>query len=88
MIDRVDPVTAEVQLVDGLQTTIMDHCIKEPDFLTTNTAMVDAIFRVFLSNGNHPLNAKELSDKIGKPAETIIRTFSSGSVYKGIRPCK
>lgn len=88
LIDWVDPQTAEVRQVDGLQTTLMNHCVKEPGFLTTNTAMIDAIFRVFLSNGNHPMSPLELSDKIGKSADTILRTLSGFQVYKGIRPSK
>lgn len=86
MIDWIDPETAEVKRVDGLQSTLMSHCAKEPGFVTTNTAMVDAIFRVFLSNGNHPMTPTELSDKIGKPADTILKTISGLQVYKGIRP--
>lgn len=85
MIDWVDPETAEVRLVDGLQSTLMSHCVKEPGFVTANTAMVDAIFRVFLSNGNQPLNVQELSEKIGKSADTILRTIAGVQVYKGIR---
>jgi len=86
MIDWIDPETAEVKRVDGLQSTLMSHCAKEPGFVTTNTAMVDAIFRVFLSNGNNPMTPVELSDKIGKPADTILKTISGLQVYKGIRP--
>lgn len=86
MIDWIDPETAEVKRVDGLQSTLMSHCAKEPGFVTTNTAMVDAIFRVFLSNGNNPMTPIELSDKIGKPADTILKTISGLQVYKGIRP--
>lgn len=87
LIDWVDPETAEVKQVDGIQSTLMSHCSKQPEFLTQNTAMIDAIFRVFIANGNTPLNALELSDKIGKPAETILRTIAGLQVYKGIRPC-
>lgn len=86
MIDWVDPDSAQISQVDGLQSTLMAHCAKEPGFVTTNTAMIDAIFRVFLSNGNTPLSPKELSEKIGKPSETILRTISGIQVYKGIRP--
>ena len=86
MIDWVNPDTGEVTRVDGLQTTLMNHCARLPNFLTPNTALVDAIFRVFLANGNKPMTALELSDKIGKPAETILRTFSGMQIYKGIRP--
>lgn len=88
MIDWVDPETAEIHQVDGLQSTLMDHCAKVEGFYTGQTALVDAIFRVFLVNGNVPQSPVELSDKIGKPAETILKTISSPNVYKGIRPCR
>ncbi|MCX6054584.1 MAG: hypothetical protein NTZ74_06690 [Chloroflexi bacterium] len=87
-IDWVDPFSGEVREVDGLQTTLMNHCVLEPGFLTANTAMIDAIFRVFLSNGNHPMCPLELSDKIGKSADIILRTLSGLQVYKGIRPSR
>jgi hypothetical protein len=86
-IDWIDPVTAEIKEVDGLQTTLMDHCSKEPGFLSISST-VDAIFRVFLSNGNSPTTSQELSDKIGRPADTILKTISGFTVYKGIRPCR
>lgn len=88
MIDWIDPETAEVHQVDGLQSTLMDHCARLEGFYSEQTALVDAIFRVFLANGNTPLSPIELSDKIGRPAETILRTISSPNVYKGIRPCR
>jgi hypothetical protein len=86
IIDRVDPVTAEVQQVDGIQSVLMDHCVKEPGYLNQNSTLVDSIFRVFLSNGNQPLSPKILSDKIGKPPDLILRTLSGATVFKGIRP--
>ena len=88
LIDWIDPNSAEIRQVDGIQTTLMSHCVKEPGFLTANTAMIDAIFRVFLSNGNNPMSPLELSDKIGKSADTILRTISGFQIYKGIRPSK
>jgi hypothetical protein len=86
LIDWVDPETAEITRVDGLQTILMNHCARQPDFVTPNTTMIDAIFRVFLANGNKPTNPVELSARINKPAETILRTLSGLQVYKGIRP--
>ena len=86
MIDWINPETAEVTLVDGLQTVLMSHCAKLPNFVTPNTTMIDAIFRVFLANGNTPMTPPELSDRIGKPADTILRTLTGSQVYKGIRP--
>jgi hypothetical protein len=85
-IDWVDPDTAEVSQVDGLQHVLITHCARQEDFLTSRMALVDSVFRVFLSNGNKPLNAEELADVLNRPATTILRTFSGNRVYKGIRP--
>jgi hypothetical protein len=85
-IDWVDPVTAEVVPMDSLQQVLMSHCAKEPDFLTDHTTLVDGVFRVLLSTGNTPASSEELGAKLGKQPDTILKTISSGHVYKGIRP--
>ena len=85
-IDWVDPKTAEVTRVDGLQHTLRTHCSQQPDYITQHTALVDAVFRVFLANGNQPLTPLELAAQIGRPAGVILRTLSGPPVYKGIRP--
>ncbi len=87
MVDWIDPETAEVQRVDGLQHVLISHCAKQDDFITEHTALVDAAFKIFLSNGNTGLTAIELGERLRKPPQTILRTFSSRRVYKGIRPC-
>ena len=85
-IDWVDPLTAEVKPVEGVQNTLMMHCVKQPDFLTQQTALVEAVFRLFLTNGNMPMTSKDLGDKLKRPPETILRTLVGARVYKGIRP--
>jgi len=87
-IDWVDPQTAEVQSVDGLQHILITHCAKQPDFLTEHTTLVDAVFRVLLANGNIPMTPIDLAIHTGKPAEMILRTLAGGQVYKGLRPGK
>ncbi len=86
IIDWVDPETAEITQVDGIQHILITHCALQPDFLTETTTLVDAVFRVLLASGNNPLTILELSDKIGKPANTILRTLSGPKVYLGLRP--
>jgi hypothetical protein len=85
-IDWVDPVTAEVKPVEGVQNALMTHCVKQPDFLTSQTALVEAVFRLFLTNGNAPMSSGELGERLSRPPETILRTLASARVYKGIRP--
>lgn len=86
-VDWVDPETAEVQVVDGLQHVLITHCAKQADFIPEHSTLVDAVFRVFLANGNMPLTPIELSERLGRPADTILKTLSGTRVYKGIRPC-
>ena len=86
MVDWVDPVTAEVKPVDGIQNALMTHCVKQPDFLTQQTALVEAVFRLFLTNGNVPMSSGELGARLHRPPETILRTLAGARVYKGIRP--
>ena len=85
-IDWVHPETAEVQQIDAVQHLLIEHCAKQPDFITPYTSMVEAIFRTFLANGNAPLTPKELEISTGKPANTILRTIAGHKVYMGIRP--
>jgi hypothetical protein len=88
LVDSVDSETGEVQKVDGLQYALRTHCMRQPDFLTAHTSLVDAVFRVFLANGNQPLSPEELAERINRPGQslTILRTLSGQRVYKGLRP--
>jgi len=86
MIDVVDPETGEVRQLPGIQHVLISHCAKQPDYLTPQTSLVNAVFRLFLANGNTPLTPQEMQERLGKPANTILRTLSSPRVYKGIRP--
>jgi hypothetical protein len=84
-IDWIDPVTAEVHKIDALQRALKEASQRE-DFVTPRTSLVDAVFRVFLANQNTPLTPIELSERIGRPPMTILRTLTGSNVYRGIRP--
>jgi hypothetical protein len=86
IVDWVDPETAEVRPVDGIQHTLMTHCAKQESFVTLNTSLVDAVFRILLTNGNDPLTPEQLGQATHRPPETILRTLSGTQIYKGIRP--
>ena len=87
-VDSVNPETAEVQCMDLVQHTLRTHCALQEGYLTHHTALVDAVFRVFLANGNQPLTPYDLSEEIGRPGQerTILRTLSGRRIYKGLRP--
>ena len=86
MIDWVDVETAEVKPVDGIQNALMSHCALQPEFVSERTAMVEAVFRTFLVNGNSPMSAEDLSKTLNRPAETILRTLAGPRIYRGLRP--
>ena len=86
-VDWIDPQTAEVQRVEGMQHILITHCAKQPGFIQDHSALVDAAFRIFLANGNQPLNSIELGERLNRPPVTILKTLSGLRVYKGIRPC-
>jgi hypothetical protein len=88
VVDAVDPETAEVRREDSVTHSLRTHCSQLPDFITSHTSLVDAVFRVFIANGNQPLSPEELAERIKRPgqASTILRTLSGARVYKGLRP--
>jgi hypothetical protein len=88
LLDRVDTETGEVLQIDSLQYTLGAHCSKQPEFLTPHLPLVDAVFRVFVANGNQALTPEELAEKIQRPnqAQTILRTLAGQRVYRGLRP--
>lgn len=85
LVDWVDPATAEVRRVDALQMALAEAA-RDPAFISDRTTLVDAVFRLFLSNGNKPLSPDEMGRVINRPAQTILRTLGGTQVYKGIRP--
>ena len=86
VIDWIDPKTAEITQVDGLQHILISHCAKDESFLNSRMALVDSVFRVLLSNGNKPITSEDLGEILNRPPSTILRTLSGIRVYKGIRP--
>ena len=84
--DLIDENTGEVRQGDALLNTLINHCARQENFISDNSALVDSIFKIFLVHGNQPFNSEEIAAKIDRPAETILRTIGSYKVYKGIRP--
>jgi hypothetical protein len=82
----VDPVTAEVQRVDGLQHVLITHCAKREGFISPHTTLVDAIFRIFLASGNVPMTPLELAQQLGRPPDLILRVLTGERIYRGLRP--
>ena len=86
LIDWIDEATAEVTQVDGLWHSLRVCCSLKPDYISELTPIATAVFRTFLANGNEPLSPIELQARLGRPAETILRTIGGLRVYNGIKP--
>jgi len=78
--------------VDGLLSSIRDCCSKTPEFITPNVPILESVFRLFLANGNRPLDLEELGKQLSErrgafrtSAEVLFRLLSSDQYY-GIKP--
>ncbi len=85
-VDLIDPATGEVRQVDGFQYVLQTYFSQLPDDFAAQTSMVDAVFYVLLANGNQPMTAQAIADRLQKPVETVLRTLAGPTVYQGIRP--
>lgn len=86
LVDNVDSETGEVIRVPAIQNVLITHCAQQQDYITRQTPLVNAVFRIFLASGNIPLSTRELGERLGRPPMMVLRTLSSPMVYKGIRP--
>ncbi len=76
-----------------LLTTIKDCCSKAPDFITGALPILESIFRLFVANGNQPLDLEELGRQLSQwrggdtyrtSAEMLSRLLRSDQYY-GLR---
>ncbi|MEN8241789.1 MAG: hypothetical protein ABFS17_07705 [Chloroflexota bacterium] len=86
LVDWVDPDTAEIHQVDGLQHVLITHTAQKEGFLEEHTAITEAIFRLLLKSGNTPMTVVEIAEQVGREPKHILRTLSGVRVYRGIRP--
>ncbi|HNS49791.1 MAG TPA: hypothetical protein PKO09_01250 [Anaerolineae bacterium] len=86
LIDWVDADTGEVTKVDGLWHSLRTCCSLKPDYVDAQTPTLAAVSRILLANGNEPLSPRELSEKLHRTPEAILRTIGGPQVHNGIRP--
>ena len=86
MLDYVDVDTGEVHVVDGLQHVLITKTAQEEGFLDPRTALIEAVFRLFLKNGNLPMTVTEIGAQLERNPKPILRTLAGPRVYRGIRP--
>jgi len=60
----------------ALQSSVQACCSKTPGFFNEKLPVAESVFRVFLRNGNKPLNAQEISAELVK--------LRPGDVYRTI----
>jgi hypothetical protein len=53
-------------LADELLAAIKDCCSREPGFITGELPILESIFRLFLANGNQPLELEELGKQLSE----------------------
>ena len=51
---------------DVLLSTIKDCCSLAPGFITDQSPILESIFRLFLANGNQPLDSEELGRQLSE----------------------
>ena len=88
-VDWVDEQTGEVTVVDALWHALRSCCGQRPDFVSSSTPIIEAVFRTFLANGNRSLTIQQLHEQLDKrPPQTLLRMLTRGPVYLGIRPIR
>jgi hypothetical protein len=85
-IDLIDSKTGEVRQVDAFQYLVRNYFSRHDDELAAQGSVVDAVFSALLANGNEPMTAAEIGERVHRPAELIIKTFGGSQIYHGIRP--
>ncbi|HEC23236.1 MAG TPA: hypothetical protein ENI95_10000 [Chloroflexi bacterium] len=86
IVDWIDPETGQVKRVDRLTYLLLSLCSQRADYITERTPLIEAVFRALLATNNRPMTAVELAERIGRPADVILRALAGRRVYKGIRP--
>jgi len=90
--ERLKVEEEEIAAAD-LLTTIKDCCSKEPEFITGEFPILESIFRLFLANGNQPLDLVELGEQLSEwrggdtyrtSVEILSRLLESDQYY-GLR---
>lgn len=85
-IDLVDSKTGEVRQVDAFQYLVRTHFNRHGNDLALQGSVVDSVFSVLLANGNEPMTAAEIAERIRRPTDLVVKTFGGSQIYHGIRP--
>lgn len=86
LVDLIDMKTGEVRQVDSFQYLVQSYFRQLPEDFASRMSLVDAVFCVLLANGNIPMTAQDLAERVGRPVDTLLRMFGGSKVYQGVRP--
>ncbi len=79
--------------IDNLLAAVKDCCSKNPGFITEKSPILESIFRLFLANGNQPLDLEEVGKQLSEQrggdtyctsVEMLSRLLSNDQYY-GLR---
>ncbi len=81
---------------DALMSAIKDCCSHTPEFINDRLPISESIFRLFLANGNRPLDLEELGEQLselrgGDPYRTspeILYRLLKNDCYYGLQEYK
>jgi len=89
--ERLEGGRGEILAAD-LLSSIKDCCAKIPGFVTAKSPILDSIFRLFLANGNQPLDLEELSKQLAewrggtyRASPQILPRLLGNDHYYGLR---
>ena len=88
--ERLEVGSGEISAAD-LLSAIKDCCSKSPDFITYKLPILESIFRLFLANGNQPLDLEEIGKQLTEwrggycPSAEVLSRLLSSDQYYGLR---
>ena len=79
-----------------LLSAIKSCCSQSPDFITDQLPIMESIFRLFLANGNQPLDLEELGEQLSerrsgdtyRTSPEIISRLLKNDRYYGLQEAK
>jgi len=91
--ERLEVSKGEISAAD-LLATIKDCCSKTPGFVTDRSPILESVFRLFLANGNQPLDLEELGKRLverrggdtQRTSTEILTRLLGNERYYGLRP--
>ena len=85
-VDLIDPNTGEVRRVQGFEYMVQTHFSQLSKDYIASASFVDAVFCVLLANGNKPMTARDIAERVQRSTDVVLKTLAGPTIYKGIRP--